>query len=341
MKVVHVVGWISGGGAEQQMRMFIESTEDKIENVIVCVKRADGLLPNSTIIRLKGSSVLERMIEMTRILREIKPEIVYCWLPAMLPVVALPARIVNIYLIAGIRSRYHPLKPVRIMQQLLYLLANKVVSNVHPDDLRWQYKAIYRMKQGAYIPNSINSHRKDHEFKSGKCVKFVFIGRLIGDKNISRLLSVWQSMPDEFRARHTLDIYGNGKKQEEVLRTTRACESIRYRGYVEGISAKLERYDALILPSVREGMPNVLFEAIAKGLNVLVSDIRVHRRWLNAESAILFDPLSEKDMKSAIHRYTVLEMDNRECMHRKALSVLDDLRQEKLITRYENIFEIH
>lgn len=75
-------------------------------------------------------------------------------------------------------------------------------------------------------------------------------------------------------------ICGQGERKEHLLRQARqlgVLERVRLPGFQEDIENFYRHTDIFVFPSVQEGLPVALMEAMAAGLPCVVSDIRGNR----------------------------------------------------------------
>lgn len=100
------------------------------------------------------------------------------------------------------------------------------------------------------------------------------VGRFAPQKNHGFLIEVFtellKSRPDA-----RLVLVGKGELEDEVCTKAEAfgvLGSIVFTGVRSDVPALLSAFDALALPSLYEGMPNVVIEAQAAGLSCVVSD---------------------------------------------------------------------
>ena len=100
------------------------------------------------------------------------------------------------------------------------------------------------------------------------------VGRFAPQKNHGFLIEVFtellKSRPDA-----RLVLVGKGELEDEVFAKAEAfgvLGSIVFTGVRSDVPALLSAFDALALPSLYEGMPNVVIEAQAAGLSCVVSD---------------------------------------------------------------------
>lgn len=166
----------------------------------------------------------------------------------------------------------------------------------------------------ARIPNFIDftafspcsADRKD-ELKSrmglGKSPVVAFTGRFIQDKGISYLLDAWTQVirvvPDA-----RLVLLGDGPVLPEMKKSAERLGiggSVGFPGHTNAVIDYLHAADVYAFPSLQEGMPNALLEAMACGLPAVatriggVTDIIEHER-----NGLLVDPRDARGLAEGI-----------------------------------------
>jgi glycosyltransferase involved in cell wall biosynthesis len=106
---------------------------------------------------------------------------------------------------------------------------------------------------------------------------FVFVGRIVGDKGINELIQAFKRiMNNDFNIKLLLvgeeenEIDPLNKETQQELFTNRNIIKV---GWQKDIRPYLALSDVLILPTYREGFPNVVMQAGAMGLPTIVSNI--------------------------------------------------------------------
>jgi len=104
----------------------------------------------------------------------------------------------------------------------------------------------------------------------------LFVGRLHVQKGVSDLLeAMWELVDEEKRDVHLL-IVGEGPEQEKLqasVRWTPFAERVHWLGHRRDVASLMKASTLLVLPSLWEGMPNVVLEAMAAGLPVVATDV--------------------------------------------------------------------
>lgn len=103
-----------------------------------------------------------------------------------------------------------------------------------------------------------------------------FVGRLVRDKGIVELTRAWESLRDVHPEVHLLMV-GPFEPQDPVPAHVKdrllTDDRVHLTGHVEQTAPLYATMDLLVLPTYREGFPNVALEAAAMGLPVVATRI--------------------------------------------------------------------
>ena len=132
--------------------------------------------------------------------------------------------------------------------------------------------------------------------------KFIHIGRFSEQKNHAMMISAFVKA-HKINDKIELHLYGEGELLnviKKMIVNLGASDYIHYCGTVNNPYAVLSESDCFILPSLWEGVPMTLIEAMGTGLPIIASDVGgVSNMLHNNESAILIKPC-EEELVSAI-----------------------------------------
>lgn len=172
------------------------------------------------------------------------------------------------------RKLYYPIKRRSIYNAISrrhkLLLENSrtyvVLSESLKKEIHYLVGHCYDHKLWA-ISNPITIRPSASFAENGKTKQVLFVGRLVEDKGIPYLLDVWTAFENQAKDWH-LVIVGDGPMRSVIERTIR--ERHLQRVQLEGARANVEDYykdsSLLLMTSVFEGFPLVLFEAMSMGV---------------------------------------------------------------------------
>lgn len=124
------------------------------------------------------------------------------------------------------------------------------------------------------IPNPINPTYVKKSYEGERKKEIVAVGRLTEQKNFPLLIETFSILTKKFDE-YKLIIYGEGelrKKMEEMIQALNLKKRVFLPGVVDNLKDKIYESALFVLPSIYEGMPNSLMEAMALGLPVIATD---------------------------------------------------------------------
>jgi glycosyltransferase involved in cell wall biosynthesis len=162
------------------------------------------------------------------------------------------------------------------------------------------------------------------------------VGRLVETKGQDVLIKAFARVYEKY-PKSWLIITGEGRLESE-LRALSAELNIHGRvlflGYRTDIPKVLKAYDVFVLPSIAEGLPGALLEAMATGKPVIASRVGGVPEILNDPNlGIMVSPSSIDDLASAMKRLCGMD-EKRRNMIGDALRerVLEEFTKEKMIS---------
>jgi len=116
--------------------------------------------------------------------------------------------------------------------------------------------------------------------KSKSEINIIFVGRLVPQKGIFDLIKAC-ALLNVSEINWKLSIIGSGPflhKLKSLSGELNLLDRITFLGFQTEVSAIMQNADILVLPSEKEGMSNVLLEAIAVGLPIIATDVGAARK---------------------------------------------------------------
>ncbi len=237
-----------------------------------------------------------------------QPDVVHAWLPAVVTIPAMvAARLRRVPVLFSYRTPMKndaPLKPLEFM--VAAGCATGIISNTEPARCSRLYRWLYHRKRGLMIANGVVANSRAHDCSARtvheKPLQLLFAGRLSTEKNWPLLLQAMAQLVTRCDAR--LTICGRGEHQAQVesrIAELDLQDRVNLVGYQPDLRSAMEKYDSLVMPSLWEGMPNVVLEAMAAGLPCILSDIPEHRTVCGStNAAVFFDLTSTASLVDAV-----------------------------------------
>lgn len=174
-------------------------------------------------------------------------------------------------------------------------------------------------------------------------LRILVVGRVTKQKNVMRFLLTIKRLRDEGHS-FFVDWYGyRGSDSEhqwtDFIRNERLDTVFRFHEPSQNIVTCYREADIFVLPSIYEGFPNVLCEAMSCGLPVACSNVCDNPMIVkNSYNGFLFDPLSVDDMAEKLrHLLTLSDYERSTMGHRSREIALHLFSVDKFVDAYESL----
>jgi len=161
----------------------------------------------------------------------------------------------------------------KITKKEIFIIANGNINGIDTD---------YWNSENIDI-KYINKLKKNLLISDGNYV-FIYIGRIVKDKGINELVNAFDILSKSFTNVKLLILGSYEDKLDPISYNSQKIieknTCIKVLGFVEDIRPYLFLSNCLVLPSYREGFPNVILQAGAMGIPVIMTPVNGYHEYL-------------------------------------------------------------
>lgn len=177
---------------------------------------------------------------------------------------------------------------------------------------------------------------------------FIFVGRLARDKGINELIVAFKKLNQELPSTRLLligwDETNSDPVHDETMAEIRSNPNIEWKDFQKDVRPWLACGDCLVLPSYREGFPNVVLEAGAMALPAIVTDINGSNEIVvNGETGHIVPPKDSESLYVMMKKYATGEVDLKKLSRNARLNISSKYDQklvrESLLEFYKNLLK--
>jgi glycosyltransferase involved in cell wall biosynthesis len=222
--------------------------------------------------------------------------------------------------------------------KLLLILSSKVITN-NPS-VKKRLLKIYPREDIEVIPNFVEPTFKPLDVPK-QTNWMLYVGRLDPEKRVSYLLQAFSLLRKRI-SNAKLYIIGDGPELQNLSLLSEKLgisESVHFLGWVphEELPLWMNKCGVFVLPSVHEGFPNVLLEAMACGTPIVCMDAPYARSMLR-NVALLVEPTSQKKLAEAIE-HVILNNDLWKKLRENGIRRASNLKVEQFVKRITKVLE--
>ena len=177
--------------------------------------------------------------------------------------------------IPGGQARFDKVyKLIAPLVRIIWRNADRMVAN--SEGLRKHAYDFYDKKRVEIISNGVDTDYYIPLENVGNKINLLFVSRLIEGKGLQFLLPQMKQIIQECKEEVCLTIVGDGPYRsvlENIVREENIEKYVSFEGHKnkQQIVQYYQSADLFLLPSLKEGMPNVVLEAMACGLPIIMT----------------------------------------------------------------------
>lgn len=318
---------LGSGGAERQISNLAILLKDAGYNVkVYCyhpIYFYEYLLKDHNVeiikMNLKKNNYWNKIVNTNKVIKTYNIDTVIAY--SMGPVIiASLIKILKpkIRLIASERNTTQLLSSREKIKFELLRFADYIVPNSHTQNVFIQERFSFLRKKTVTITNYIDTN-KFHPAESptiNSKPKFIVVARHSAQKNVPKFIEAVKIAITK-GVEFTVDWYGDnggGNKDAhvEMAKHLGLSQIVRFYSSVPNIEDFYRKADFFCLPSLYEGFPNVICEAMSSGLPVICSDVCDNPYLIKDDiNGFLFDPHNPESIADAIIKIISIPIDKR------------------------------
>ena len=331
MKLIFITESLGSGGAERQLTrlaVLFKNAGHEV-NVVTWGSRQfhAGYLRENGVehLMIPDYPKVKRIINLAKLFRTRKPDAVISYLPMANETAIIARGFARVpRLIVSERSFTTTWSARTRLRYFLYRFADRVIANSNNEAENICSKVPGLKNKTLAIPNFVEIDKfvpaENPHLDTGTPIRIVSVGRVIATKNVLRAMHALKNIINAGYV-CTLDWYGDTYGKEYILEVERLTEELGLknhfflRGETSRIHQILPDYDIFFFPSLLEGYPNALCEAMACGLPAVSSNAGEMPYILDdGRGGFLCNPYDTDSMTSALRRILDLTFEQRKGM---------------------------
>jgi glycosyltransferase involved in cell wall biosynthesis len=193
------------------------------------------------------------------------------------------------------------------------------------------------------LPNAVILPLKQTKVSGKEKNNILFVGRFAHNKGIHILIQAIKELNEEgYSDKIIFNLGGKGPLFDYYSNTFR-LKNLNYLGFLsdEKLVELYQQNDLFVLPTLFEGMPTVVLEAMSFGMPVIVTNVGATSELVDDSNGFLIEKNNVKALKNAIVNFCNLSQEERNKMSDNSYyKVKNNFTWEKVAEKYVHIFEI-
>ncbi len=353
MKLTLVISSLGPGGAERVLSELANHWDSKNHGVTLItfgndppfyllsssikLVQLNQLLSDSVNFLKRYTSIIKRVRCLRKAILKSKPDVVVSFVDIMnlTTLVACIGTKIPVIVSERIDPNFHAIPRLyKFLREIICPCAKKVV-------VQTKIAAAYfkNLKNVVIIPNVVKKKECIVRNFSSPVKNIISIGRLCRQKDFETLINAFAKIYLLY-PEITLIIYGEGEERsnlEHLIQSLNLEACVRLPGAITEIDRVLNDADLFVFPSLYEGFPNALCEAMAAGLPVIASNCSGNVDIVqNGVNGRLF-PVGDVKILSKLMNELIFNCEQRRHLSENAMKLSNIYSEEKIYALWDEI----
>lgn len=170
-------------------------------------------------------------------------------------------------------------------------------------------KEVNNIKNIVVIPNAVNPGPAPQRKFTQEKLSLLFVGRFAYNKGINILMdAVLQLNNEGYLNRLHFNVVGKGPMFDQYIKEYN-FSNVTFHGFADDdkLASLYQENDLFVFPTLFEGMPTVVLEAMATGMPIVVTDTGATAELVGSDNGFLIETGNVRALKWAIQRYYQLK----------------------------------
>jgi len=164
------------------------------------------------------------------------------------------------------------------------------------------------------LPNAVKKLPRADKRRNDSRTRFLFVGRFAFNKGIDVLINAVHELNNEGKG-DDLEFFlvGKGPLYDKYVNSY-SYPNLHYMGFADDdqLNELYTSCDAFILPTLFEGMPTVVLEAMMHDMAVIVTDVGATREMVDDRNGFIIEKNDVSSLKNAISGYYSMTSDEKQ-----------------------------
>ena len=296
----------------------------------------------------EAANKYKRYFAIKRYIKEFRPDTVVSYSPSTSMITCLMKFLENKFkLIVSERNTTQKNTWREKIRFFLYKWADVIVPNSNAQGRFIKENFANLSGKVKVITNFVDTDKfssSGEEISIHDTTNIVCVGRLVPQKNIIRFIESVSRIVNDGHKIH-IDWFGQNwgdnysKEVKQKIEGNNLCSIFEFHQASSCIEKEYQKGDVFCLPSLYEGFPNVLCEAMSCGKPVLCSRVCDNPTIVSeGENGLMFNPLDVNNMAEVIEKYINLSEEKKKDMAITSRKIAVDMFSKKsFINKYISI----